>query len=45
MLVDGSISPVFASIVNPAVELYVPPLVPVKVTLPTDPLVQNGLPV
>ena len=32
VLVDGVISPVEASIVNPAVEEYVPPAVPVKVT-------------
>ena len=39
------IAPVVASIVNPAVEEYVPPVVPVKVTVcGVALLVQNGVP-
>ena len=44
-LVPGVIAPVPALIVNPAVEEYTPPVVPIWVTdwaVPTD--VQNGVP-
>ena len=40
------IAPVVASMINPAVEEYVPPLVPVSVTTcPEDKLLQKGVPV
>jgi hypothetical protein len=45
VLVLGVIAPVLELIVKPEVELYVPPvyaLVPVKVTLCADAVVQNG---
>ena len=44
MLVLGVIIPVEDAIVNPAVLLYVPPLVPVKVGLMVPPLLQTGEP-
>src|SRR3569832_250394 len=43
VLVDGVTTPVEPSIVNPAVEEKVPPVVPVKVTLcPVETDLQNG---
>jgi hypothetical protein len=45
VLVEGVIAPVDASIINPAVEEKVPPVVPVKVTLwPVANDLQNGEP-
>ena len=45
MLVEGVIAPVAALIVKPAVEVYVPPLVPVNDALcAVEILEQNGVP-
>ena len=45
MLVLGVISPVEVLTVNPAVELYVPPVAPVWVTDCKPAFAQNGVPV
>jgi hypothetical protein len=44
VLLVGVIAPVEALIVNPAVDEYVPPAVPVRVTAPVVVVVQNGAP-